>query len=84
MTVLIGCSAEVTTRNGEKYEGIFVAYSSAQEVMLEAAHLVSSENDESAISTHYDVLIVPSDKVFIFFCFVHIVLKFLLQMTHCS
>lgn len=63
MTVLIGCSAEVTTRNGEKYEGIFVAYSSSQEIMLEAAHLVTSDNDESAISTHYDVLIIPSDKV---------------------
>lgn len=62
MTILIGSPAQVTTRDGRKFEGIFVAFSSKQEVMLEAAHLVEEE-DEPVILKHFDVLVIPSDKV---------------------
>lgn len=67
MTILIGCSAEVTTRDGEVYEGIYVAFGNgregAMEILLEAAHLVTDNQDDSSIEKHFDVLVIPSEKV---------------------
>lgn len=63
MTILIGCSAEVTTRTGEVYEGIYVAFSQDMEILLEAAHLVTDNKDDSSIDKHFDVLVIPSEKV---------------------
>lgn len=63
MTILIGCSAEVTTRGGEVYEGIYVAFSQDMEILLEAAHLVTDNKDDSSIDKHFDVLVIPSEKV---------------------
>ncbi|ODN04915.1 Ataxin-2 [Orchesella cincta] len=63
MTILVGSSAEVRTRDGEVYEGIYVAFSSAMEILLEAAHLVTDNKDDDSIEKHFDVLVIPSEKV---------------------
>lgn len=63
MTILVGSAAEVTTRDGEVYEGIYVAFSSAMEILLEAAHLVTESKDDASIEKHFDVLVIPSEKV---------------------
>lgn len=63
MTILIGCPAEVTTTDGERYEGIYVAFSPEMEILLEAAHLVTDNKDDSTIEKHFDALVIKSEKV---------------------
>ncbi|CAG7636499.1 unnamed protein product [Allacma fusca] len=61
--ILIGCVAEIETRGGEKFEGVLSAFTNqALKIMIEAAHEPNGE-DESSITKHYDLLIVPADKV---------------------
>ena len=61
--ILIGCVAEIETKKGEKFEGVLSAFTNqALKIMIEAAHEPTGD-DESSITKHYDLLIVPADKV---------------------
>lgn len=61
--VLIGCVAEIQTTCGEKYEGVLSAFNhQSLKIMIEAAH-EPTDDDESTITNHYDLIIVPPEKV---------------------
>jgi hypothetical protein len=70
MAILVGSTCEVTVRESrdgpkKRYEGVFAAYAAERhEILIEAAHRVNEDaDDEAPITEHYDMLVVPIDKV---------------------